>query len=111
MMGATQTRSPVISMPEQEERYVAPQLELSLGGCQIHGASIGSGPDGTNFAFTIGPISDETLAALDGTAQDHGRVRVLFPQPLLLDLVALERKDPQQVRIVGRIVQPVKASE
>ena len=47
------------------------------------------------------------MAALDRAAENHGTIRLLLPDPLLLDLVALERKDPHGVRIVGRIVDRV----
>jgi hypothetical protein len=88
----------------QEARYARPELELSLGDYNVNGASIGCGPDGTKFAFTIGPISDATVAALERAAQTRDRICLLLPQPLLLDLVALERKGPDNVWIAGRIV-------
>ena len=91
-------------MPAQEINYVRPPLELSLAGYVVNGASIGRGRGGATFAFTIGPISDAIAAALDGAAQSYGRICVLFPQPLLLDLVMLERKELHRIRIVGHIV-------
>ena len=98
-------------MPAKEERPAGVQLDLNLAGCQVIGGSIGYGPQGSTFAFTVEPVSPETMAALDRAVERHETVRVLFPQPLLLDLVSLERKDPRVVRIVGRIVDPLKASE
>jgi hypothetical protein len=91
-------------MATQETGNVGPQLELSLAGYSVNRASIGYGPDGAEFACTIGPMTDETIAALDGAAENHGTVCLLFPQPLLLDLVAIERKGPHSIRIVGHIV-------
>jgi hypothetical protein len=87
----------------REARCVRPQLELSLGDYNVNGASIGCGRGGIKFAFTIGPISDAAVAALVATAHHHGRICLLLPQPLLLDLVAVERSE-QRVRIAGRIV-------
>ncbi len=83
-----------------------PQLvELSLADYKTYGASIDCGRDGTTFAFTIGPISDAIAAALEGVAQAHKRICLYCcGEPLLLDLVAVERKETRQVRIVGRIV-------
>jgi hypothetical protein len=88
----------------REPRHVRAQLELSLGDYNVNGASIGCSGSGAKFAFTIGPISDAAVAALVATAHHHGTIRLLLPQPLLLDLVAVERQEPQRVRIAGRIV-------
>jgi len=99
-------------MPAQEEeRRVGTQLDLNLVEYQVRGGSMGYGPEGGTFACIIGPVSDETLAALDRAAENHGTIRLLLPQPLVLDLVSLERKEPHGVRIVGRIVDPRKAAE
>ena len=83
--------------------YVRPPLELSLGDYNVNGASIGCGRGGTKFAFTIGPISDAAVAALVATAHHHGRICLLLPHPVLLELVAVEREEHQRVRIAGRI--------
>lgn len=57
------------------------------------------------FSCSIGPLPDDTLAALDRAASAHNPVRLSFNgNPLLLDLVALERKDPRSVRIVGEVL-------
>jgi hypothetical protein len=88
----------------REPGCVRPQLELSLGDYHVNGASIGCGRSGTKFAFTIGPLPDAAVAALVATAHHHGRICLLLPQPLLLDLVAVERREQQRVRIAGRIV-------
>ena len=83
-----------------------PQLvELSLADYNSYGASISCDRDGTTFAFTIGPVPDATVAALEGVVQAHKRISLnCCGQPLLLDLVALERKESRKARIVGRIV-------
>ncbi len=90
-------------MPQKEERDTATQLELNLADYEVRGASVGHGADGSRFACSIGPVSDEAMASLDRVAETHGKIRLLLPEPLLLDLVTVERKDPKRVRIVGRI--------
>ena len=72
---------------------------------------MGYGAEGYSFGCTIGPLSDETIAALDRAAESHATICLLFPQPLLLELVTLERREPQRVRLVGRITKAIKASE
>lgn len=86
---------------------VGSQLELTLVDYNIQGASIGSGPHGLQFACTIGPVSQTTVGALHGAAQSTGRVCLLFPEPLLLDLVVLEHRGPSSIRIVGHVVESV----
>jgi hypothetical protein len=98
-------------MPAEEERTVGNQLELSLADYEVRGASMGHGVGGYSFGCTIGPVSDETMAALDRAATSHGTICLLFPQPLLLDLITLERKEPQRVRIVGHISKGIKVSD
>src|SRR5688572_30456002 len=90
----------------QEAGYVRPQLvKLSLDDYQVNGGSIGCGRDGTTFAFTLGPISDAAVAALEDVAHQHGKVCLYCcGQPLLFDLLTLERKESRKVRIVGRII-------
>ena len=94
-------------MPATEERHVGTQLELTLADYEVRGASMGHGVAGSTFACTIGPVSGETMAALDRAAESRATIRLLFPQPLLLELVTLERREPQRVRIVGRISKAV----
>ena len=97
-------------MPAREPD-VRSQLNLSLGDYSINGASIGHGPGGTQFACTIGPLPDETVAALFRAAENHERLCLLLPEPLLLDVVATERKEPRSVRIVGRVIDPFSMSD
>jgi hypothetical protein len=96
-------------MPAEQERRMGTQLELNLADYDIHGASVGYGAEGSSFACTIEPVSDETMVALDRAVESHGTISLLLPRPLLLELVALERKGPQRVRIVGRIFDAAKA--
>ena len=80
-------------------------FELDLGDYSAYGASIVSGRDGTMFTVTIGPISEATVATLDDLA--HKRATICLycrREPLLLDLVAVARKDPRKALIVGRIL-------
>jgi hypothetical protein len=98
-------------MPATEERNVGTQLELTLADYEVRGASMGHGIQGSSFACTIGPVSDETMAALDRAAVRHETICLLFPQPLLLELVTLERREPQRVRIAGRISKAAKVFE
>ena len=94
-----------------EASDVRPQLELKLDEYKVTGGSIGYGRGGTTFAFTVGPLSASTVAVLDSVAEAHGRICVYCcRQPLLLDLVALERKEPSRVRIVGRMVAGASAA-
>jgi hypothetical protein len=98
-------------MPARKERHVGTQLELKLADYEVRGASMGHGLEGCSFACTIGPVSDETMAALDRAAEGHGTICLLLPEPLLLELITLERRAPQRVRIVGHIFDAAKASK
>jgi hypothetical protein len=93
-------------MPPRAARDVKSQvIGLSLGDYNVNGASIDCGRDGTRFAFTIWPISDSTMAALEREVRDDQRICLICcDRPLLLDLVTIERKQRQRVRIVGRVV-------
>jgi hypothetical protein len=97
-------------MPPQAVARVR-RLDLKVGDYNVEGASIGCGPQGSKFACTIGPLPDATVVALEGAAQNHERICLLLPEPLLLDVVLLERKEAQRVRIVGRIVDPFSLSD
>ncbi len=97
-------------MPQQAVARVR-RLDLKVGDYNVDGASIGCGPQGSKFACTIGPLSDATVGALEGAARNHDRICLLLPEPLLLDVVLLERKEAQRVRIVGRIVDPFSLSD
>jgi hypothetical protein len=100
----------VTPMPVQEAP-VRSELKLRLVDYSVNGASIGHGPGGTQFACTIGPLPDETVAALFRAAENHGRICLLLPEPLLLDVVATERKEARRVRIVGRVIDPFSMSD
>jgi len=103
--------TPSVTPTPVREPDARSQLKLRLGDYSIKGASIGHGPDGTQFACTIGPLPDETVAALFRAAENHGRICLLLPEPLLLDVVATECKEPRRVRIVGRVIDPFSMSD
>ena len=64
------------------------------------------GDSGGLFSCSLGPLPQETMAALDRACREHGRVRLLFGgHAVLLELVMLERKDARRVRIVGRVIK------
>jgi hypothetical protein len=95
-------------MREEQESRGQLALELNCDALEVKSASFSPGPGGEGgvFSCSIGPVTDETVAALDRAAHTHALIRLLFSEhPLLLDLVTLERKAPQLVRIVGHIVQ------
>lgn len=94
-----------------QETPVGSHFNLSFVDYSVNGGSISHGQDGTQFACTIGPLSDATMAALFRAAEDHRRVCLLLPEPLLLDVVTLEYKKPQRVRIVGRVIDPFSMSD
>jgi hypothetical protein len=93
-------------MPEQRQRRGGSStLELNFGAdCDVSAASFVPEGDGGTFACSIGPLSDEIVAALSRAALAHMPVRLLFgDQSVSLDLVALERKGPLLVRLTGRV--------
>ena len=82
-----------------------PQFALSLDDYKVNGGTIGLSREGTSFAFTIGSLPDAAVAALEDAAQKHERIRLYCcREPLLFDLVTLERTELTKVRIVGRII-------
>jgi hypothetical protein len=94
---------------QQEGSSGRPQIELSLDDYKVNGGTIGHSRDGTSFAFTIGPLPDDALAALEVAAQEQARICLYCCRaPLSFELVALERKGPRKVRIAGRIVGGIR---
>ena len=91
---------------EQKGRGKTSTLELNFAAdCDVSAASFVPEGDGGTFACSVCPLSDETVAALDRAAHFHTPVRLLFPgdQSVALELVTLERKGPQLIRISGRV--------
>jgi hypothetical protein len=94
-----------VSMPAQDEGFGNTELSLSLRDYNVSGGSIRCNEDEIKFAITIWtlPEAEAAVAVLQAVARKHGRIRLLLPHPVLLNLVAVERKE-QQLRITGRIV-------
>ncbi len=89
----------------QPASHVRSHLEVRLDDYKVRGGSIGGGRSGTTFAFTLGPLSDATVAAILDVVQKRGTMCLYCGrQPLFFDPVAVERKDRRRVRIMGRIV-------
>ena len=64
-----------------------------------------NGGEGGLFSCAVGPLPDYLMAALDEAARTHAPVRLwVYRQPILLEMVTLERKEPQRVRIIGFFV-------
>ena len=83
-------------------------LELNCSDYQAKDQTFAPTPGGSSglFSCSLGPLPKETMAALDWAAREHGCVRLLFGgHAVLLELVALERKDARRVRIVGRVLE------
>lgn len=85
---------------------IEPLLELNVedydGG---YGPSMKYARDGVRFDFTIGPVPDEMVAALDDVAEKRGRICLYCRgAPHFFDVMALERKEPGYVRLAGLIV-------
>lgn len=84
-------------------------LELDCSAYNAKRLTFAPAPDGGRggkFSCSIGPLSEDTLAALDRAVAEHATVRLLFSgKPLLLDLVSLQRADPQTVTIVGHVLR------
>ena len=94
-------------MPEKlKRRGEGSTLELNFGAdCDVTAASFVPEGDGGTFACSVGPLSDDLVAALNHAAQLRTPVRLLFPgdQSVFLELVTLERKGPQLMRLSGRV--------
>ena len=90
-----------------------PQLvKLNLADYKTHGASIGFNRDGATFALVIEPVPDETAAVIEGVAAANRTICIYCcGEPVLLDLLVLERKESRKARIVGRIVDAALGKE
>ncbi len=92
-------------MPREKGGQLA--FELHFGDCKMGTASFAPTPGSSQglFSCSVGPLSDETIMALERAANAHTPIRLMFSDPLVLDLVTLERKEPHSVRIVGHVVR------
>jgi hypothetical protein len=95
---------PVTSM-RSSKGFVGPDVELSLDDHEVTNGSIGCSREGTTFAFTIGPLAEATVAALEAAAEARGSVCLYCcREPMLIHLLDLKRQSPRIVRVVGRVV-------
>ena len=103
--GAPTSATRAVTLGLMQPKLHTPSVfELRLGDYSTSGASICCNQDGTQFSFTIGPVTDVTVAALDSAAQRYGMISLYCcGRPLLFDLVSLERKERNKLRIVGRV--------
>jgi hypothetical protein len=95
-------------MAEEQKRSRQLALELNCADFDVKSASFSPAPGGEGglFSCSLRLVDAKTVAALDEAAQTHTLVNLQFSEhPLLLELVTLERKAPQLVRIVGHIVK------
>jgi hypothetical protein len=99
---------------QDQERRGQLTLELDCTAHHVTGQSFAPAPNGAAgglFSCSVGPLPDETLAALDEAARTHAPVCLLFNQtPLVLEAVTLERKEAHRVRIVGSVAGAGKAT-
>jgi hypothetical protein len=83
-------------------------FELHLRGCEVKAAAFAPTP-GTDrgvFSCSVSPVADGTVEELERAAHRHTPVCLRFDQSsLFLELARLERKDPQSIRIVGRVIR------
>lgn len=94
-------------MPELEKQPSQLAFDLDCSARKVTAASFAPGPEGQGgvFSCAIATLAEETVAALDRASREHTPVRLLFDEhSLLLDLVTLERKQAQSVRIIGQVV-------
>jgi hypothetical protein len=94
-------------VPEMEKQPGQLAFDLDCSSRKITAASFAPGPEGQGgvFSCAVATLAEETVAALDRASREHIPVRLLFDDhSLLLDLVTLERKQPQSVRIIGQLI-------
>lgn len=101
-------------MAKDKERRGQLALELDCTAYQLGGQSFTPAPNGARgglFSCSLGPLPDETIAALDKAVRAHTPVCLLFDKhPVLLEMVTLERKEARRVRIVGSVADTSKAT-
>jgi hypothetical protein len=102
-----------VAMAEEQERRGQLPLDLDCRVYEVRGQTFAPAPNGGEgglFSCSVGPLSEETIAALNEAARTEGPVCLLFNEvSILLRLVTLERKAAQRVRIVGSVAKPSKA--
>jgi hypothetical protein len=100
---STPDAAPLTSMPPES---LEPRMELKLGDYDGYDTSIVcGGRDDVTFAFTIWPVSAETLEALGDVMAKSGKIWLLGSRgPLLFDPMVLECQEHRRVRLEGGIV-------
>jgi hypothetical protein len=82
-------------------------FELDCTDYRVSAGSMAHSRAGAVFCCTIGPVTEEVLAALDAAARSEDAIRLVFPKrPLLLERIEVTRVRPHRVRIAGRVVDP-----
>lgn len=96
-------------MAKEHERHDQLAFDLNCADYEVRDAVFtpGSAGGGGLFSCAIGPVADETMVALHRAARTQRPISLWFSDcPVVLDLVTLQRKSPQSVRIVGHVLRP-----
>jgi hypothetical protein len=103
IMVSTPDEAPFASLSADS---VGPRMELKLRDYDTcDSAIVCGGGDGVTFAFTIQPVSAETLEALGDVMARSGKIWLLGARgPLLFDPMVLECQENRRVRLEGDIV-------
>lgn len=97
-------------MAQNKQPAESLQLRLALTDYRVEDGTVNATADGCTFECSLGPVSADVLAALDEAAAAHAQVCLDGKRPILLALHKVERKDPQRVRIAGRLLDPTMAA-
>ena len=96
-------------MATLQARHGQLAFDLNCADYEVKDASFapGLGGEGALFSCAIARVSNETMLALDRAARARTPISLWFSDcPVVLDLVTLQRKSPQSVRIVGHVLKP-----
>jgi len=96
-------------LAKEHQRHGQLAFDLNCAGYEVRDASFAPGPGGEGglFSCAIGPVADETMVALDRAARTQTPISLWFSDcPVMLDLVTLQRKSAQSVRIIGHVLRP-----
>lgn len=96
-------------MSEKKGHSGTQALELDCHTHEAESPSIGSGPAGAVFRFSLKRINDETLAALTAAKANNATVRLRFDaeQFLHLTIIGLDRAEAM-LRVEGRILEATR---
>jgi hypothetical protein len=84
-------------------------LDLDFSALRVSRGSFSPKPGskGGLLSFSVEPLTSELVARLDRAAHEHALVRIRFSgDPLLMELLTLERKEAHSVRIVAHVFDP-----